>query len=102
VEVIGLPVILPALKEGIFPVPLEAIPIAVFELVQVKIAPVGLPEKTVAAMVPPHTSISEIKFIVDTGGTITVIPLLIAVPGQVELETTLQLKIDPSAIVVGV
>jgi hypothetical protein len=42
VETIGEVVLLVAVKLGIFPDPLAASPIAVFEFVQVKFAPMGL------------------------------------------------------------
>lgn len=88
---------LTALNKGRFPVPEAAKPIAGLELVQVHTAPVGLTEKTVDPTSPPHIVISDIKLIVATGGTVTVIPALVSVSVQAAVELTIQVKTEPPA-----
>lgn len=62
-----------AVNEGIFPVPVDAIPIAVLELVQSNVAPEGVLVKTVAAIVPLlQTVIFAGTVTVGTGFTVTV------------------------------
>lgn len=56
VAVIGALVVLVAVKASMFAFPVAAKPIAVFEFVQVKVAPVGTVVKTAAGIVAPaHT-----------------------------------------------
>ena len=102
IEVIGELELFTALKDGIFPLPLEPRPMAVFELTQLKFAPNGVLEKTVTGVVPPQMSISEIKLTVATGVTFTVIPVLTALSGHVPIELTIHVTIEPFAAELGV
>ena len=69
VAVMGLPVELVAVNEGIFPLPLAPRPMVVLLLVHAKVAPVGVLVNVAAAtVVPEHCVISA--------GTVTVGPVL--------------------------
>ena len=61
-----------AVQVGIFPVPLSGIPISIFELVHVKVEPVGLLTKfPMLICAPEHTAIFVIGFTVGDVNTVT-------------------------------
>ena len=97
VETIGVPVLLVSVKEGMFPVPEEAIPMAVLLLVQLYVAAVWFPEKLMAPDDwPAHLIISAIALTTGVGLTIidcvaVVVPhtlvtarLIFCVPGELK------------------
>ena len=73
VPVIGLLPKLVAVKEGTLPVPDAAKPIAVFELLQVKLTPFGVPERVLRGITnPSSTDISLLELTAPTGLIVTV------------------------------
>jgi hypothetical protein len=73
VPVIGVLPKLVAVKEGTLPVPDAAKPIAVFELLQVKLTPPGVPKRVLRGITnPSSTDISVLELTVPTGLTVTV------------------------------
>jgi hypothetical protein len=73
VPVIGVLPKLVAVKEGTLPVPDAAKPIAVFELLQVKLTPPGVPERVLRGITDPSsTDISLLELTIPTGLTVTV------------------------------
>lgn len=57
VAVIGLPVALVAVKDGVLPAPLAARPMAVLELVHAKVVPATELVNALAATVPPAQTV---------------------------------------------
>lgn len=81
VPIIGAVVALVAVNAGMFPVPFATNPIAILELVQVKLPPTGVLKKFVAATVALlHTTVSAGTSTVGVG--FTVIVKLDGVPAQ--------------------
>jgi hypothetical protein len=73
VPVIGLLPKLVAVKEGTLPVPDAAKPIAVFELLQVKLTPPGVPERMLRGITVPSSMVMLVlELTVPIGLTVTV------------------------------
>jgi hypothetical protein len=81
VPVMGEAVVLVPTNDGTFPAPPAARPIAVFEFVQLNVAPAGVLAKALAGIVAPAQTVM-LGIGVTTGFGLTVIVYVSGIPGQ--------------------
>lgn len=78
VPLIAAAVVLVAVKAGMFPCPLATSPMAVFELVQLKIVPATVPENVIAVVVAPLQSVWFVTAFTVAFGFTVIVKLVVA------------------------